>query len=81
MVTRNLLIIRRRNMQKPSEDRKLLTLRDLAAELDVPISTIYNWRIRGRGPRGIMVGRSLRFRRRDVEEWLDSQADPERSGG
>lgn len=48
----------------------LLTVNDLAAYLDVPVKTIYTWRHRSTGPRGIKVGRHLRFRWVDVEMWL-----------
>lgn len=55
----------------------LLSPAQLAHELgdDFPVQTIYRWRVEGKGPRGIKVGRHLRFRRSDVEEWLESQAD------
>ena len=45
-------------------------VQDLAAYLDVPVKTIYAWRHRSTGPRGFRVGRHLRFRWADVEEWL-----------
>lgn len=50
---------------------------DLAEELRVPVRTIYAWRYRGEGPRGIKIGRHVRYRRDDVEAWLAAQADPE----
>ena len=49
---------------------RLLSVDDLAAYLDVPVKTIYAWRHRSTGPRGFRVGRHLRFRWADVEEWL-----------
>jgi excisionase family DNA binding protein len=51
------------------------SLRDLAEEFDTPISTLYNLRSAGKGPRGYRIGRELRFRRSDVEEWLASRQD------
>lgn len=47
----------------------------LAEWLDIPLATIYRWRSRGEGPRGYKVGRHVRYRRSDVELWLESQAD------
>jgi predicted DNA-binding transcriptional regulator AlpA len=38
------------------------------------MSTIRYWRLRGRGPRGFRVGKQLRFRVEDVQEWLEEQA-------
>jgi excisionase family DNA binding protein len=51
-------------------DEPLLTVDDLARLLCVPARTIYAWRYKGSGPSGIKVGRHLRFRRSDVEQWL-----------
>lgn len=53
----------------------LITMKQLAAYLDVPLSTLQDWRLRGKGPRAIRVGRHLRFRQADVEDWLDRHAD------
>ena len=47
-----------------------LTIRELAAALGVSVQTLYDLRSQGRGPTGFRVGRSLRFRRTEVEEWL-----------
>lgn len=46
----------------------------LAAELSIPVKTLYQWRWRGTGPRGHRIGRHLRYRRRDIEAWLATQA-------
>ncbi len=48
----------------------------LADYLDVPVKTVYQWRHQGTGPIGIKVGRHVRYRRSEVERWLDAQADP-----
>lgn len=55
---------------------ELLTAQDLADLLHVGIQSIYDWRHRGIGPRGIRpAGGKLLFRRSDVSAWLDEQAD------
>lgn len=51
----------------------LLTVRQLAELLGVPARTIHSWRYRGTAPPGIRLGKHLRFRRRDVEAWLDER--------
>lgn len=51
----------------------LLSVQDLAGFLDVPVATIYAWRYRGEGPPGLRVGRHLRFRSSDVEQWIAEQ--------
>lgn len=53
---------------------KLLGPIELAEWLDVPVQTIYQWNHRGVGPIALKVGRHLRYRRADVEAWLDAQA-------
>lgn len=59
---------------------ELLGPRELAAYLRVPLNTVYRWRSAGGGPRGSRVGRHVRYRRADVDAWLDSCSDqPEAS--
>lgn len=53
---------------------RLLTIGELAAYLSVPVSTLYVWRTNGDGPRGMKVGRHVRYRPEDVEAWLDDRA-------
>ena len=53
----------------------LMTLGEVAEYLRVPKATIYAWRSRGEGPSGLKVGRHVRFRPSDVEEWLATRAD------
>jgi len=54
---------------------QLLTIRELAELLQVPVPTIHNWRYRRQGPKGFRVGRHIRFLRSDVEAWLAHQRD------
>jgi excisionase family DNA binding protein len=49
----------------------LLTPKEVGELLQIPVTTLYGWRYAGRGPRALRVGRHLRYRRDDVEEWLD----------
>ena len=57
-----------------ADDRELLTVKQVAALLQVPPATLHTWRYRGIGPKAMKVGRYLRYRRGDVEEWLDGLA-------
>ncbi|SBT38661.1 transcriptional regulator, AlpA family [Micromonospora auratinigra] len=56
----------------------LLTIDELAAWLGKPKNTLYAWHSRGKGPRAIRVGNTLRWRRSEVERWLDDHTDAER---
>jgi len=53
--------------------KRLLTVQDLADYLDVPVATIYAWRYHRQGPPGFRVGRHLRFRWSDVEQWISDR--------
>jgi excisionase family DNA binding protein len=54
---------------------RLMSLADLSEMLSVPVTTLYQWRHRGEGPPGYRVGRHVRYRRSEVEAWLETQAD------
>ncbi|GAA1548558.1 hypothetical protein GCM10009788_58100 [Nocardioides humi] len=53
----------------------LLSIEDLADYLGVPITTIYDWRVDGKGPCGIRVGRHVKFAVSDVRDWLAQQRE------
>lgn len=53
----------------------LLSIEDLADYLGVPVSTIYDWRVDGKGPCGVKVGRHVKFIQRDVVAWIESQRE------
>lgn len=54
-----------------------LTSEWIANDLHVPLSTWYQWRSAGKGPRAIKVGKHVRVRRRDYEAWLDTLSEAE----
>ncbi len=55
----------------------LRTAADVAAYYGVPLATVYKWNSEGTGPRRIRVGKHVRYRQADLEEWLERQAhDP-----
>ena len=39
----------------------------------IPKSSLYSWRTRGIGPKGIRIGKHLRYRKADVLAWLEEQ--------
>jgi excisionase family DNA binding protein len=51
---------------------RLIGVRETAARLDVPVSTLYKqwreWQLTA-----YRVGRALKFRERDIEVWLERQ--------
>ena len=52
---------------------RLLTVDDLAEYLGVPVATIYAWRYHSEGPQGFRVGKHLRYRWVDIEEWISDR--------
>ena len=55
----------------------LLTIEALAEYLDVPVTTIRDWRTDGKGPCAIRVGGRVRFAVSDVLRWLAEQREVE----
>lgn len=56
----------------------LLTVGDLANLMGWSTSTVYQRRYRGESlPRSITIGQTIRFRRDDVERWLEEHTDKE----
>ena len=53
----------------------MLSPDDLANLLGIPIGTVYQWRLRGTGPRGYRVGRHVRYSQEDINRWLEQRAD------
>jgi excisionase family DNA binding protein len=51
---------------------RLIDVRETAARLDVPVSTLYKhwreWKLTA-----YRVGRALKFRERDIKAWLERQ--------
>jgi len=53
---------------------ELLDMDDLSALLRIPVGTLRNWRVSGDGPPGFRVGKHVRYRRQDVETWMEERA-------
>jgi excisionase family DNA binding protein len=51
---------------------RLLSIRDVAEWLQVPVQTLYRWRYLGEGPLTLKMGKHLRYRAGDVEAWLET---------
>lgn len=62
--------------KNPRQPDEFLTIAELAAWLKIPTQTLYGWNSRGGGPKVTKVGRHVRYRRSDVEAWLDGTTPP-----
>lgn len=59
----------------PSLDDRLVTIDEAAAYLGCTRRTLYTWRSRGRGPRGIRLHHGgVRYRVSDLLSWVEAQA-------
>lgn len=46
---------------------------DFELEFGVPKPTQYTWRHKGIGPKSVRLGRRVKYRRTDIEEWIREQ--------
>jgi len=53
---------------------KYLTPEEVDQEYKLPVNTLKHWRWQGIGPAYLKVGRRIKYRRNDVEAWLDAQS-------
>jgi hypothetical protein len=59
--------------QKGRALERLLSTEEVAEVLGRPSRTLRQWRYLGVGPTYLKVGAAVRYRPRDVEEWLRAQ--------
>lgn len=52
-----------------------LTLNEAATYLRIPLQTLKNWRVQGRGPRALKLGALVRYRVQDLDDWAASQLE------
>lgn len=54
---------------------RLLSNEDLAEMCGVPVWTVRKWRDKGTGPAAIRIGKHLRYRPEDVDQWLADKVE------
>lgn len=61
---------------------RLINERDAADFLGYTVRCLQNWRVRGGGPKFVKVSaRSIRYRRRDLYEWIEARLQSNTSEG
>ncbi|MEQ6902026.1 helix-turn-helix domain-containing protein [Nocardioides sp. YIM 152588] len=62
---------------EPTVPDPLLNTDEACAHLGVPKATLLTWRVRrpGYGPRAIKVGGRLKYRRSELDRWLESHEE------
>jgi excisionase family DNA binding protein len=58
--------------QEKSIESLLLTPRDVASMLGVSLTTVWRLKAIGQLPRTVHIGKSQRWKRSDIIEWLDT---------
>jgi excisionase family DNA binding protein len=66
---------RPRRRAVPQNDDRMMTIEDLMDLLNVSRDTIYKERQLGTGPPGYRIGKHLRWKRSDVDAWLEKRKD------
>ncbi len=51
-------------------------MNELAGDLGVPVSAIYDWRTHGLSPRAYRFGKHLKFAVSDLRIWIEQQREP-----
>lgn len=59
------------------ETANLMNTEDLADYLGVPIETVRQWRYSRTGPPGFRLGRRVKYRRSDVDAWIEDRITEE----
>lgn len=57
------------------ENENLLSPKQLAKYLGVTTLTLSQYRVQGRGPKYLKLGRVIRYRPSDVQEWIDEELE------
>ena len=53
----------------------LMDVSELASYLGLPVSTVYDWRVHGKGPVAYRFGKHLKFAVSDVRAWVAEQRE------
>lgn len=61
-------------METPHAGDEMMTMKEVAAVVRVPVATLRYWRHLGTGPRSFRIGRSVRYWRTEVWAWIEEQA-------
>ena len=57
------------------ENEKWMKLSDVAAEAQMALSTVYFLTAQGRGPAFSRLGRNIRVKRSDFDEWFEENRE------
>ncbi|MGH1551021.1 helix-turn-helix transcriptional regulator [Leifsonia poae] len=58
-----------------------MTAEEVASEIGFAMGTLANWRVLGRGPAFVRIGRSVRYSREEIDRFMrggDGETQPDR---
>ena len=55
---------------------RLLNEHETAEQLGISVNTLRTWRRQARGPRWIKLGRTVRYKPADLDQWLKANTHP-----
>ncbi len=58
--------------QPPPEPPEMMNDHEVAAFLKMSVASVRRWRLFRTGPKFVKIGSAVRYRRQDVETWVDS---------
>lgn len=58
-------------MTNPNEQKTVFTVTEAANHLGLAVSTLNKWRCLGGGPQYLKLGKAVRYRRTDLDTYLD----------
>lgn len=62
------------------KNKTLLTTENAAEYLDLKKQTLEIWRVYGKGPKFLKIGRSVRYRKADLDTYLENSVQQSTSG-
>jgi predicted DNA-binding transcriptional regulator AlpA len=65
-------------MSKAKDNGRLLTPEEVAHKLQIAWITLAKWRSARTGPRFVRVGRYIRYRPEDIDEWVAQRTEKTR---
>ena len=61
-------------VRRPKLPETLLNETEVAEYLKMSVASVRRWRLFRTGPKFVKIGAAVRYRRKDLETWLDSCA-------
>ena len=68
-------------MQLEANEDRLLNRKEVEERFGIPKRFLETAAVRGEGPRRVQIGRLVKYRPKDIADWIEENASPERRHG